>query len=94
MQIMGWLLVQRAAENRELTAENARSNEMRRLCDRVYLDDELVATGSLPPAIADLTARSRRLFVRIVRLDDMLVREAVQETDSPPTVAPTSDQIL
>ena len=93
MQIMGRLLVQRAVENRELTAEDARSDEMRMPRARVYLDDEIVATGGLPPAIADLTVRSRRLFVRIVRLDDMLVREAVRETDSPPTAAPTSDQI-
>ena len=93
MQIMGWLLVQRAVENRELTAENASSNEIRMLRDRVYLDEEVVATGGLPPAIADLTARSRRLFVRSVRLDGMLVREAVRETDSPSTAAPTSDQI-
>jgi hypothetical protein len=62
---------------------------MRMLRARVYLDDEVVATGGLPPDIADLTARSRLLFVRIVRLDDMLVGE----TDSPPTAALTSDQI-
>ena len=93
MQIMGWLLVQRAVGNRELTAEDARSDEMRMPRGAVYLDDEAVANGGLPPAIADLTARSRRLFVRIVRLDDMLVCEAVRETASPPTAAPTSDPI-
>ena len=89
MRIMVWLLVQRAVENRELTAEIACSNEMRLLRDRVYLDDEVVANGGLPPTIADLTARSRRLFVGSVRLDDILVRE----TDLPSTAGPTSDQI-
>ena len=65
MQIIGWLLVQRAVENRELTAEDARSDEIRISRARVYLDNEVVATGGLPPAIADLTARSRRLFVAL-----------------------------
>ena len=91
-QIMGWLLVQRAVQNQELTAEEARSEAMRIPRAPVYFDDGVVANGGLPPAIADLAVRSRQLFLRIVRLDDMLARDAARELAPPPVASPTSDQ--
>ncbi len=71
-QIIAWLLVQKAVHAGELTRDDAKDPERRlsgqEICSAI-LENEKV---SLPPRLSDLLERSRSLYARIERLDDML----------------------
>lgn len=75
-QIMAWLLAQRAVHEGEMTREKASSDEFRLAADKVCLAETDCLTGGLPPRLCELLDESRRLYVRVARLDE-LSRRAV-----------------
>ena len=71
-QTIAWLLVQKAVHAGELTRDEAKDPERRlsgqAICGSILANEEV----SLPPRLRDLLERSRSLYARIERLDDML----------------------
>ncbi len=74
-QIMAWLLVQRAMHAGELTVEEVRSAAHRLAGHEVCLDAGGEADVFLAPSLRDLLARSRKLYRRVSRLDEMIARD-------------------
>lgn len=75
-QIMAWLLAQRAVYEGEMTREMASSEEFRLAADEVCLAETHTVAGALPPRLCELLDQSRRLYVRVARLDEMTRRAA------------------
>lgn len=84
MDIMAWLIVQKALEAGELTALEAMREGHRVLRREAWLGAEVAgdleggaapAAGKMPDGLISLLERSRRLYLRIVRLDDLTARE-------------------
>lgn len=75
-QIMAWLLIQRAVHAGEVTPEEALREEHRLGGHAVCLDDSFEGHRRIPPTLNRLMKRSRRLYVRVARLDDLAGRAA------------------
>jgi regulator of CtrA degradation len=73
-QIMGWLLSQRAVYEGELTPEAALDGQPALAEIEVCMVDEAAAVAELPQRLRHLLDRSRRLFVRVARLDELARR--------------------
>lgn len=73
-QIMAWLLAQRAVYEGEMSRELASSSEFRLSADEICLAETDPAAGVLPPRLRELLDQSRRLYVRVARLDEMTRR--------------------
>lgn len=73
-QIMAWLLAQRAVHEGEITRERAAGEEYRLTAEEVCLAEMDCAGNSLPPRLCELLDQSRRLYVRVARLDEMARR--------------------
>lgn len=71
-QIMAWLLAQRAVQCGELSRDAALAEPLAAL--DICMDGEDREGGSLPPRLGALLGRSRRLYVRVARLDEMARR--------------------
>lgn len=71
-QVMAWLMIQRAAENGEVSFEEACSEDYRLSGEAVCLDDSAAEDEELPPALRSLLDRSHRLYLRVSRLDGMV----------------------
>jgi regulator of CtrA degradation len=76
-QIMAWLLAQRAVFEGEMTREMASSEEFRLAADDVCLAETETDMVVLPPRLCELLDESRRLYVRVARLDELTRRAAV-----------------
>ena len=73
MQVVAWLLTQRAVHAGELSAEEVSSNAQYRLgAAKVCRDDSQHHHPTIPDELADLLDRSLNLYVRIARLDELL----------------------
>jgi len=73
MQVVAWLLIQRAVHAGELTAEEVASDAQYRLgAAGVCRDDSQHHHPTTPDELADLLDRSLNLYVRIERLDELL----------------------
>lgn len=75
-QIMAWLLAQRAVYEGEMTRAMAASDEFRLAADQVCMAEADTAPEVLPVRLRELLDESRRLYVRVARLDE-LNRKAV-----------------
>lgn len=75
-QIMAWLLVRKAVTTGEMTADEALRGEHRLAGHAICLDDGPVPRVMPDTYLATLMDRSRRLYVRVARLDEMLERAA------------------
>lgn len=71
-QVMAWLFGQRAARDGEITAEEALSESYELGGEGVCLDDSHTDDDRLPPALCSLLDRSRKLYIRVQRLEGML----------------------
>ncbi|MBF0561054.1 MAG: DUF1465 family protein [Alphaproteobacteria bacterium] len=71
-QVMAWLLLQRAVQNGELSLEEACGDEHRLGGDRVCLESNPAADKALPDGIRSLLDRSRSLYCRVRRLEEMI----------------------
>jgi regulator of CtrA degradation len=75
-QIMAWLLSQKAVHAGEMTtADLVESNGPLAEIEVCMADDDESETAALPDGFRDLADRSRRLYVRVARLDDMVRRQ-------------------
>jgi regulator of CtrA degradation len=81
MQVVAWLLAQRAVEAGEISRDEAVGPRFRLGARRVCLGEAPGDVGGLPPTLRDLLARSEGLYLRIERLERLLVGEA----PTPPT---------
>lgn len=75
-QIMAWLLFQRAVHAGELTPQQAAAVPNRLGGQDICHDRHGESMADLPPAFRDLLLRSRKLYQRIARLDEMIARDA------------------
>ena len=76
-QVMAWLLAQRAVHEGELSREVAAGEDYRLKADEVCLAETDTAAHSLPPRLLELLDQSRRLYVRVARLDELSRRAAL-----------------
>ena len=76
-QVMAWLLMQRAVEEGEITAEQALDESNRLSGGKVCLDDTYAEDNNLPRGLRSLMDRSLRLYSRIVRLESQMVERTI-----------------
>jgi regulator of CtrA degradation len=70
-QVMAWLLAQRAAFAGEISREEAASARFSLGAPDVCLLDTDATLKGLPERLRDLLGRSRELYIRVARLDEM-----------------------
>lgn len=71
-QVMAWLMLQRAVQ--EVEVEDALRDEWRLSGAEVCLDETFSHDETLPNHLRSLMDRSFRLYVRVARLEEMLVQ--------------------
>lgn len=71
-QSMAWLLAQKAVQAGEIGARDALVQEAAVDGEAVCLDDTYTDDVRLPDAVRNLLARTRSLYVRVHRLDQMM----------------------
>lgn len=75
MQVVAWLLTQRAVHAGELSAAEVADDEQHRLgATRVCRDDSQHHHPAIPVDMSDLLDRSLNLYMRIERLDALMHR--------------------
>ena len=77
-QIMAWLLAQRAVFAGEMVRAQAASEEFRLAGDAVCMADSEAAAPVLPSRLLELLDQSRRLYIRVARLDELSRRAAAE----------------
>ena len=76
-QVMAWLMMQRAVHQGELSPEQALADHCRLSGAEVCLDESFTQDESLPNGLRSLLDRSLRLYVRITRLEQMMVQRVL-----------------
>ncbi len=76
-QVMAWLMLQRAVHEGEVEAEEALRDECRLSGADVCLDESFSGDETLPNHLRSLMDRSYRLYVRVARLEEMLVQRVL-----------------
>jgi regulator of CtrA degradation len=71
-QVMAWALVRRAVHAGEMTAEEASAEPHRLGARELCLAQDDGQLEPLPPYMRSLAERSRALYARVARLDDLL----------------------
>ena len=82
MQAASWLLVQRAVQEGDMTAEDAVSERYRLGSKEICLGGREDGLELLPETLRDLLTRSDNLYRRIARLDEVLQ----EKRNAPPVV--------
>jgi len=77
-QIMAWLLAQRAVFEGEMSRTMAAADEFRLSADAICMAETDITLQWLPMRLRELLEHSRRLYVRVARLDDMNRRAAAE----------------
>lgn len=77
-QIMAWLLAQRAVFAGEMGRAQAASDEFRLAADSICMADSDSVAQVLPMRLQELLDESRRLYVRVARLDELSRRAAAE----------------
>jgi len=73
-QIMSWLLAQRAVHAGEMATGDIVARWEPLAAVGICMEEEGDRADGLPPALVSLLERSRRLYVRVARLDEMIRR--------------------
>jgi regulator of CtrA degradation len=81
MQAASWLLVQRAVQEGDMSAEDAASDRYRLGAREICMGRREEGVSELPRKLIELLNRSESLYKRIARLDEILFRTA--ETNTP-----------
>mgnify|MGYP003332395743 FL=1 len=76
MQAASWLLIQRAVQEGDMTAQDAASDRYRLGAKEICMGRREEGVDALPSKLVDLLNRSESLYRRIARLDDILFRQA------------------
>jgi regulator of CtrA degradation len=74
-QIMAWLLAQRAVHAGEITQHDALAEHDALAALEICMEDEQALVAAMPRRLLGLLDRSRRLYVRVARLDEMARRQ-------------------
>ncbi|MGO8918925.1 MAG: DUF1465 family protein [Stellaceae bacterium] len=74
-QVMAWLLAQRAVFAGEISQRDALADHDALAELGVCMDGEETAASVMPQRLAALLDRSRRLYVRVARLDELARRQ-------------------
>jgi regulator of CtrA degradation len=77
-QIMAWLLAQRAVFEGELPRTAAAGDEYRLAAQGVCMAETDANNNALPSRLLELLDQSRRLYVRVARLDELNRRAAAE----------------
>lgn len=94
MQLASWLLVRRAVNNGELTAQQALEEKHKIKLRDVARPGHTLGFGELPSKMQTLIERSFRLQDRIQKLDALIHAEAEQRRDAARNpVAPQMDRL-
>src|SRR5215470_2401182 len=72
MQAASWLLIQRAVQEGDMTAEDAASDRYRLGAREICMGKREDGVDSLPKKLIELLERSESLYRRVARLDDVL----------------------
>ncbi len=75
-EVMAWLMLQRAYHAGEVTEAEVRDQDNRLANTRICMRVTPSGVHRLPPRLRDLLQRSERLYRRVARLDEMVMREA------------------
>jgi regulator of CtrA degradation len=73
-QVMAWLLNEKAIHAGEIGREELAGDEHRLSQRKICLDDGFELSIGLPPQLLELLARSRALYIRVSRLDELAHR--------------------
>ena len=74
MQAASWLLIQRAVQEGDMTAEDAASDRYRLGAREICMGQREGAADTLPGKLIELLERSESLYKRIARFDEVLFR--------------------
>jgi regulator of CtrA degradation len=72
-QVMAWLMLQRAVQDGEISAEEACQEDNRLAGHDVCLDTGAEEDDTLPEGLRSLLDRSYRLYQRVSRLEEMVL---------------------
>ena len=72
-QVMAWLMLQRAVQDGEISAQEACDERNRLSGQSVCLDESAVEDTDIPAGLRSLLTRSLSLYKRISRLEEMVV---------------------
>jgi len=75
MQAASWLLIQRAVQEGDMTAEDAASDRYRLGAREICMGKREDGVDSLPKKLIELLERSESLYRRVARLDEILFRQ-------------------
>jgi regulator of CtrA degradation len=75
-QVMAWLLVQKAVFAGEISRDEAQQERFRLSEDAICFEESDLTVQGLPVRLRELLARSRLLYLRVSRLDDMARKPA------------------
>jgi regulator of CtrA degradation len=78
--VMAWLLAQRAVQAGEITPKDAAA-AYRLSDDDICMLETETSTEEIPLGLRDLLEKSRALYVRVTRLDELVRRAAAAEAD-------------
>lgn len=79
-QVMAWLMMQRAAEDGEISLEEACRQDHRLSGQGVCLDHGAIGDETLPEGLRSLLDRSYALYRRVSRLEEMvLARQSLND---------------
>lgn len=94
MQIASWLLLQRAANNGEMTREQMVAEKTKVRLDTLSASDEAPGWELLPPVFVNIVYRSLRLQSRVQRMDqDMYGSQNAAPERAGTAANPVSDQL-
>ena len=68
-RVMAWLMTERAVQAGEMSQQEALADPDRLAHSAICMEE--AEAGRVPPRLAELLDRSRRLYVRVARLDDL-----------------------
>ncbi len=74
-EVMAWLLAQRALHAGEISAAEVRHDSHRLAAAELCLREAGAVSGYLPPRLKSLMERSERLYRRVRRLDELMMRD-------------------
>lgn len=74
-EVLAWLLLQRALHAGEITAEEVREESNRLTASDLCLGAGLARLERLPPRLQNLLEPSERLYRRVLRLDELVMRD-------------------
>lgn len=73
-QVMAWLMIQRAVHEGEIEAQDAMAEANRLSGGAVCLDETFTTDETLPNGLRSLLDRSFRLYQRVARLEEQMMR--------------------